>query len=286
MKFMKTLHAIKREVSPLLGLYLLGCLAVMSFLHGRVFSERAEKYMVIPLNSNFFVYGNARDYSVLPQAGYLDNSIVKNIRKLSSGLRIVTAGDDPAGFAIAEKMRSVILEIQRRSLNEGDLRNYFRYVELAIEQDIEILRRMRTVVLRASSGILGEDDREIIQAEINALREGIDMNASLSRFNRKEVIPHLTSHNLGLYEVDVVSNPGNSLGAIDRAISRLIGMRGVAGTRTSILELRIRGRSIYYINLQAAESRIRDLDMASEISELLKNYSIIRFSYGVLLRRR
>lgn len=281
---MGTFNGIKRDVSSLLGLYLLGCLAVMSFLPGKAFSEK-EKYMVIPLSSNFFVYGNARDYSVLPQ-GYLDKGIVKNLRKLSSGLRIVTAGDDPAGFAVAEKMKSVILEIQRRSLNEGDLRSYFRYVESAIEQDIEILRRMRAVVLRASSGILGRDDREIIQAEIDALRKGIDMNASLSRFNRKEVIPHLTSHNLGLYDVDVVRNTGNSLRAIDRAISRLIGMRGVAGTRAAVLELRIRGRSIYYINLQAAESRIRDLDMASEISELLKNYSIIRFSYGVILRRR
>ena len=281
---MGTFNGIKRDVSSLLGLYLLGCLAVMSFLPGKAFSEK-EKYMVIPLSSNFFVYGNARDYSVLPQ-GYLDKGIVKNLRKLSSGLRIVTAGDDPAGFAVAEKMKSVILEIQRRSLNEGDLRSYFRYVESAIEQDIEILGRMRAVVLRASSGILGRDDREIIQAEIDALRKGIDMNASLSRFNRKEVIPHLTSHNLGLYDVDVVRNTGNSLGAIDRAISRLIGMRGVAGTRAAVLELRIRGRSIYYINLQAAESRIRDLDMASEISELLKNYSIIRFSYGVILRRR
>ena len=284
MKCMGTFNGIKRDVSSLLGLYLLGCLAVMSFLPGKAFSEK-EKYMVIPLSSNFFVYGNARDYSVLPQ-GYLDKGIVKNLRKLSSGLRIVTAGDDPAGFAVAEKMKSVILEIQRRSLNEGDLRSYFRYVESAIEQDIEILGRMRAVVLRASSGILGRDDREIIQAEIDALRKGIDMNASLSRFNRKEVIPHLTSHNLGLYDVDVVRNTGNSLGAIDRAISRLIGMRGVAGTRAAVLELRIRGRSIYYINLQAAESRIRYLDMASEISELLKNYSIIRFSYGVILRRR
>lgn len=284
MRCMGTFNGIKRDVSSLLGLYLLGCLAVMSFLPGKAFSEK-EKYMVIPLSSNFFVYGNARDYSVLPQ-GYLDKGIVKNLRKLSSGLRIVTAGDDPAGFAVAEKMKSVILEIQRRSLNEGDLRSYFRYVESAIEQDIEILGRMRAVVLRASSGILGRDDREIIQAEIDALRKGIDMNASLSRFNRKEVIPHLTSHNLGLYDVDVVRNTGNSLGAIDRAISRLIGMRGVAGTRAAVLELRIRGRSIYYINLQAAESRIRDLDMASEISELLKNYSIIRFSYGVILRRR
>jgi flagellin len=283
---MGIVNHMKRYVFPLLKLYLLCCLAALSILPERASSERAEKYIVIPLSSNFFVYGNERGYSVLRQSEYLHKRTVENIRRLSSGLRIVTAGDDPAGFAVAEKMKSLILEIQRRSLNEGDLRNYFRYVESAIEQDIELLRRMRTVVLRASSGILAGDDREIIQAEIDALRKGIDMNASLSRFNRKQVIPRLTSHNLGIHEVDVVSNLGNSLGAIDRAINRLIGMRGVAGTKTALLELRIRGKSFYYVNMQAAESRIRDLDMASEISALLKNYSIIRFSYGVIVRSK
>jgi flagellin len=286
MKFMGIVNHMKRYVFPLLKLYLLCCLAALSILPERASSERAEKYIVIPLSSNFFVYGNERGYSVLRQSEYLHKRTVENIRRLSSGLRIVTAGDDPANFAVAEKMKSLILEIQRRSLNEGDLRNYFRYVESAIEQDIELLRRMRTVVLRASSGILAGDDREIIQAEIDALRKGIDMNASLSRFNRKQVIPRLTSHNLGIHEVDVVSNLGNSLGAIDRAINRLIGMRSVAGTKTALLELRIRGKSIYYVNMQAAESRIRDLDMASEISALLKNYSIIRFSYGVIVRSK
>jgi flagellin len=284
MKFMGIVNHMKRYIFPFLKLYLLCCLAALSILPERASSERAEKYIVIPLSSNFFVYGNESGYSVLRQSEYLHKRTVENIRRLSSGLRIVTAGDDPAGFAVAEKMKSLILEIQRRSLNEGDLRNYFRYVESAIEQDIELLRRMRTVVLRASSGILAGDDREIIQAEIDALRKGIDMNASLSRFNRKQVIPRLTSHNLGIHEVDVVSNLGNSLGAIDRAINRLIGMRGVAGTKTALLELRIRGKSFYYVNMQAAESRIRDLDMASEISVLLKNYSIIRFNYGVIVR--
>lgn len=281
---MGIVNHMKRYIFPFLKLYLLCCLAALSILPERASSERAEKYIVIPLSSNFFVYGNESGYSVLRQSEYLHKRTVENIRRLSSGLRIVTAGDDPAGFAVAEKMKSLILEIQRRSLNEGDLRNYFRYVESAIEQDIELLRRMRTVVLRASSGILAGDDREIIQAEIDALRKGIDMNASLSRFNRKQVIPRLTSHNLGIHEVDVVSNLGNSLGAIDRAINRLIGMRGVAGTKTALLELRIRGKSFYYVNMQAAESRIRDLDMASEISVLLKNYSIIRFNYGVIVR--
>ncbi len=284
MKFMVGLKHMKRYIFPLLKLLLLYCLVALSILPTRVLSEKPEKYIVIPLNSNFFVYGNASDYSVLLQARYLDNTIMKNIRKLSSGLRIVNAGDDPAGFAIAEKMRAVILEIQQRSLNEEDLRNYFRHVESSIAQDMEVLRRMRALVLRASSGILAREDREIIQTEINALKREIDFNATYSRFNRKQVIPLLTSHNLGLSGVDVVSNPGNSLGAIERSMDRLIRMRNIAGTRAGLLELRIKGRSLYYMHLQAAESRIRDLDMASEISSLLKNCSIIRFRYGLILK--
>jgi len=273
---------------PLLRAPLLLLIVIYSLLSGSgwVYPEEAGSYIIIPHRSNFIVYGSGSEYFVLRQEKFLNAKIRNNIRKLSSGLRIVTAGDDPAGFAVAEKMRAIIREIEQVSLNEEDLKNYYAFVESAIAQDAEILKRMRVLVLRASGGILSRDDREIIQHEIETLKGAIDMNAAFSQFNTKQVIPMLTTGNLKLHSVDVISNLSGSLDAIDRALARLTKMRSGAGIRSSLMELRIRGRSVYYIGLQHAESRIRDLDIALEVSKLLKNATMLKVPYGLILQRR
>jgi flagellin len=267
---------------------LLLLIVIYSFLSGSgwVYPEEAGSYIIIPHRSNFIVYGKGSEYFILRQEKFLNAKIKSNIKKLSSGLRIVTAEDDPAGFAVAEKMKAIIREIEQLSLNEEDLKNYYAFVESAIAQDADILKRMRVLVLHASGGILSRDDREIIQHEIETLKRAIDMNAAFSQFNTKLVIPMLTTQDLKLHSVDVISNLSGSLDTIDRALARLTKMRSRAGIRSSLMELRIRGRSVYYIALQSAESRIRDLDIAAEVSRLLKNATMLKVPYGLILQRR
>ncbi len=267
---------------------LLLLIVIHSLLSGArlVYPEEAGSYIIIPHQSNFIVYGKGSEYFVLRQEKFLNEKIRSNIKKLSSGLRIVTAEDDPAGFAVAEKMEALIREIERLSLNEEDLKSYYAFVESAIAQDADILKRMRVLVLRASGGILSRDDREIIQHEIETLRRAVDMNAAFSRFNTKLVIPTLTARDLKLDSVDVIGNSSGSLDAIDSALVRLTKMRSRAGIRSRLMKLRIRERSVYYIALQSAESRIRDLDIAAEVSELLKNAAMLKVPYGLILQGR
>ncbi len=243
-------------------------------------------FMFIPDGGNMAIYGRGGDYFVLRREKYLNAAMLGNIRKLSSGLRIVSPADDPAGFAVAENMKKIINEIRARSVNDEDMRNYLNYVESALKHDGDVIARIREIVVRASNGIYGPEDRELVQTEIDQLVSEINANAAFAGFNRKKVTPELTASSLGLMSVDVINNYDNSLGALDRAMERIIKLRTVAGTQGNVLELRVKGRSFYYLNLQQAESRIRDLDVAEGISDLMKNHTLLKIDYGVILYQK
>ncbi len=243
-------------------------------------------YAIIPDNSNFFIYGKGSDYFVLRQGKILNSEIQSSLEKLSSGLRIVTPKDDPAGFAVSENLFKVYREVLQRSLNEEDMRNYLNFVDSAVERDSAVVKRMRLLATRASNGILSTEDRQLIQGEIDQLKREINMNAEFSQFNRKKVIPQLTVEELGLDRVDVVTNPYNSLRILDETQTRLLKLRANLGAEANQLELRIKGKRIYYMKLMAAESRLRDLNMAEEISKLIKNRVLLKTNYGVLLLKR
>ena len=97
------------------------------------------------------------------------------------------------------------------------------------------------------------------------------------------MIAGLTSVNLGLDRVDLVRDRYGSLEIIDSALGRLTKLRVVKGVRSNLMEMRIKGKMIYFINLQSAESGIRDADIAGEVSALLKNRTLLRMSHGVML---
>jgi len=244
-------------------------------------TKAGRPYLILPEGGNMLIYGTGSEYFILDREKYLNAEILKNFEKLSSGLRIVRPSDDPSGFAVAEKLKTVILEVQRRSLNEQDMRNYLDYVESALSHDSTLLSRIRELSLQASNGILGRDDRELIQL----VRE-IDANAAYAEFNTKKVIPGLTAQSLGVRNIDVAADPAGCIRAVDAAMSTILKMRAESGASANILEFRIRGRSFYYVNLQASESRIRDLDMSEEISALLKNRTLIKSDYGLIIMEK
>ena len=240
-------------------------------------------YMIMPDASNVVIYGRGSDYFVVRKQHFLNMEIRENIQKLSSGLRIVTPQVDPAGFAVAEKMESILQQVKQQSVNEEDLRNYMKFVESALKQDSDILMRMRQLVLRASGGILNKDDRELVQSEIDMMKDAINHNAQFSTFNTRKVIPDLTAAELGVQDVNVVRSPYNAIDTIDNAMQRIQRMRSSLGAQDNVLQMRIQGKQVYYINLQAAESNIRDLDMASEIRKMLINKTLLKTQYGLIL---
>jgi len=244
---------------------------------------RELSYMIMPDASNVMIYGRGSDYFVVNRQHFMNMEVRKNIQKLASGLRIVNPSDDPAGFAVAEKMKAVLQQVKQQSVNEEDLRNYMKFVESTLKQDSTILMRMRQLVLRASGGILNRDDRELVQSEIDMMKDAINHNARFATFNTKKVIPDLTAEELGVGNVNVVQNPGQAIEIIDNAMNRIRKMRSRLGAQDNILKMRIQGKQYYYINLQAAESGIRDLDMASEIRQMMTNKTLLKVQYGIIL---
>jgi flagellin len=247
-------------------------------------AQGTGSYMILPDGGNMLIYGTAAGYFILDRNKILNADISKNIEKLSSGLRIVNPSDDPSGFAVAEKMRSVILEIRQRAVNEEDMRNYLRYVESVLGQYSSVLARIRVLAVKASNNILAEEDRALIQVEIDQLVQEIDHNAIFGEYNKKKVMPDLTAASLGIRDVNVVENPLEAIRKADDAAVKIRKLRSLSGAESNALEFRIRGRNYYYLNLQSAESRIRDLDMAEEISLLLKNNTLLKFEFGLILK--
>lgn len=241
-------------------------------------------YLYIPDGANFFVYTRGADSFIISRAKIDGSKFDGVLKSLSSGKRINSAADDPAGFAVAQKMDSMLEGIKRDSMNDEDMRNMYSFIESAIAMDQAILQRIRELAVSATNGILGADDRELIQAEIDQLLAQIDMNAKFTQFNKINVIPELTALKLGIDTIDVIHRPEDAIGLADSALKILTVKRIMQGVKVNILTFRIEGKSYYYLNLQEAESRITDQDMAEGISELVKSSILIKTKYGILMQ--
>ncbi|MCP4130553.1 MAG: hypothetical protein GY754_06185 [bacterium] len=246
----------------------------------------AQDSLFRPNGSNFFIYNRGNKQFILHQSKLTQWNLNKAMSRLSSAKRINSAADDPAGLAVAEKMEKLLQQLRQESMNDANMRNLHHYVESAIAQDHELLKRIRLLILRSSSGILTAEDRGYNQSEINQLLRQIDMNARFSQFNTKQVIPELTTAKLGLNRVDVVRNLYKSIGIVDEAMKKLQKKRIVQGVKSNILTFRIKGKSYHYLNLQQAESTIRDMDMAEGISNLMKNNVLLKSQHGMLMKSK
>lgn len=259
--------------------------AVLLLPYLSAFAE-GNSFLFRPDGANFYVYGRGADTFLIHQDRLNSMQLDREIARLSSAKRINVASDDPSGLAVAEKMDALLRQMGQESVNDADMRNFHTYVESVIAQDQEIVKRIRDLLVRSSGGILTGEDRGYSQAEIDELLKQIDMNARYSQFNTIRVIPELTAASLGLDAIDAVHNPDASTGIADEALNKLTAKRVMQGVKSNILTFRIEGRSFRYLNLQRAESGIRDADMAEGISELLKNSALLKSRYGLILKGR
>jgi flagellin len=249
-------------------------------------SAEETSFLFQPSGSNFYVYGYGSSNFILSRSKLTELKLDSQLSGLSSGKRIDSASDDPAGFAIAEKMNSLLNQLKQESANAEDMRNFNNYVESAVAEDQEILNRVRLLILKAASGILNAEDRDYIQFEINQLMKQINLNAKFLQFNSMSIIPELTTYNLGLDDVDVVRNLHNSMELVDNALAQLTKKRVLHGVRSNILTFQIEGKSYQFLNLQRTESRISDLNMAEGITELIKNSVQLKVQNGLLIRSK
>ena len=226
-------------------------------------------------------------------SGLTTRSIGKDIEKLSSGMRINRAGDDASGLAVSEKMRSQIRGLNRASANASDGINFIQVTEAFLQETTDIMQRIRELAVQAANGIYSAEDRMYIQVEVSQLVAEVDRIASSAQFNGMNMfhiganmdqrmrvyIGTMTAGALGIRNVGdesimtiaTPSDANRSIGIIDDGLKKIHTQRADLGGYQNRMELTVVGLDIAAENLQAAESRIRDADMAKQMVEYTNN---------------
>ncbi|MEK3994151.1 flagellin [Psychrobacillus sp. FSL K6-2365] len=237
-----------------------------------------------------------------------NGSASKNIEKLSSGLRINRAGDDAAGLAISEKMRGQIRGLDMAAKNAQDGISMIQTAEGALNETHSILQRMRELAVQSSNDTNTTADREAMQAEVTSLTAEIDRISGTTEFNTKKLldgtignvnlqvgansgqsmqftISNMGSGSLGVGTIDLATDHATSTAAVDTinaAIEQVSTERSSLGAIQNRLEHTINNLGTSSENLTAAESRIRDVDMAKEMMSFTKNNILTQASQAML----
>ena len=236
------------------------------------------------------------------QLGIVGNNLAKSTEKLSSGYRINRAEDDAAGLAISEKMRAQVRGLNRASDNAQDGISLIQTAEGAMDQQHAILQRARELVVQAgNTGVLddgqtsgsGEDDFQKIQDELNELQKEFTRINEQTEFNKKKLLDGTYTDQylqVGANDdqgISVTINKtdwtaptvaGGAAGSgstllkdnIDEAIKSVTTERSKLGAIQNRLEYTVKVDDNTAENMQAAESRIRDTDMADEMTRFSK----------------
>lgn len=236
------------------------------------------------------------------QLGIVGNNLAKSTEKLSSGYRINRAADDAAGLAISEKMRAQVRGLNRASDNAQDGISLIQTAEGAMDQQHAILQRARELVVQAgNTGVLddgktsgsGDDDFQKIQDELNELQKEFTRINEQTEFNKKKLLDGTYTDQylqVGANDdqgISVTINKtdwtaptvtGGAAGSgsdllknnIDEAIKSVTTERSKLGAIQNRLEYTVKVDDNTAENMQAAESRIRDTDMADEMTRFSK----------------
>ena len=237
------------------------------------------------------------------------NRLAGNFGRLSSGLRIAVASDDAAGLAISERMRSQIQSHRAAARNSQDGVSLVQTAEGALNEVSNILNRMRELSVQAANGTLSTADRATVNTEVIALQSEVERIATTAEFNgvllldgsaatvdiqsgihSGQVITitlnDITTATLGITQANVnmttAANASASMAALDTAIGSVNTIRGDLGASQNRLQSAVASILNATENLSAAESRIRDVDVASETADLTRNSIMQQAATSVL----
>ncbi|MDR0759837.1 MAG: flagellin [Treponema sp.] len=238
--------------------------------------------------------------------GLTQADVTKNMEKLSSGLRINRAGDDASGLAVSEKMRGQIRGLNQAERNIQNGVSFIQTTEGYLQETQDILHRLRELSVQSANGIYTDEDRMQIQVEVSQLVDEINRIASHAQFNGMNLltgafaqegtrtmslqvganidqneqvcIGTMTAQALGLsageqgvVSISTAESANVAIGTLDAALQQISKQRADLGAFQNRFEMAAQGVSIAAENLQAAESRIRDADMATEMVSYTKN---------------
>lgn len=213
----------------------------------------------------------------------------KAMERLSSGYRINRAADDAAGLAISERLRAQVKGIGQAQRNTQDAVSVVQTAEGALNEVHSMLQRTRELAVQYKNGSLSESDKESIQLEVNQLASEVEQIGEDTEFNGIKLLSEKAqiTFQVGANDGESISVSTISLGEavpaktfelgeeeslkeIDKAIESVSTQRAEFGAVQNRLEHTLNNLSIYQENLSASESRIRDVDMASEMVEFTK----------------
>ncbi len=239
-------------------------------------------------------------------------AMMKSLEKLSSGFRINRAADDAAGLAISENLRAQIRGLKQANRNAQDGVSMVQVAEGGLSEIGNMLIRMRELAIQAASDTVGDRERTFTDAEFQQLKDEIQRVAEVTEYNSTPLLSgagglldfqvgvhndpfndrisfdsaaaNATTGSLGLIAESVSSKPGaqTTLAVIDDAILKVNGMRANFGALQNRLVSTMNNLNVAHENLSAANSRIRDTDMAEETAELAKQNILMQSGVSVL----
>jgi flagellin len=225
------------------------------------------------------------------------------MERLSSGYRINRAADDAAGLAISEKMRAQIRGLAQNQRNIGDGVSLVQTAEGALNTVHSMLQRVRELAVQYKNGTLSSVNQSAIQSEVNQLASEIERIGTTTKFNGISLLDNTNAvtFQVGANDNEVIAVNMISLGGsavlpsgwsdltdpaaisnIDASIDNVSTQRAALGAVQNRLEYSLDNVSIYQENLVAAESRIRDVDMAAETVTLTKNQILAQAGTAML----
>ena len=254
--------------------------------------------------------------------GETQGSGTRNMEKLSSGMRINRAGDDASGLAVSEKMRSQVRGLNAAGTNAQNGISFIQATEGYLQETQDILQRVRELGVQSSNGIYSAEERMQIQVEVSQLVAEIDRISSHAQFNGMNMltgrfaretgentvtgsmwfhiganqdqrmqtfIGTMTAFGLGMrsvngtnFSISTIEGANSMIGKVDAAIMKVSKQRADLGAYQNRLEFTAKGLMIGFENLQAAESRIRDTDMAEEMVSFTKNQILMQSGTSML----
>ena len=237
----------------------------------------------------------------------------KSIARLASGERITRSSDDASGLAVSEKMRTQIQGLRQAERNTENGLSFVQTADGFLGQVADVLQRMRVLAVQSANGIYHDSDRTLMQLEVSQLIDELDRVASQAEFNRFKIllghysrdsqrasmwfhigpnmhqrerayIGTMTAAALGITGVrlNTVADSNDSIGIVDNALETLARNRANLGAYANRFEITAKGLMSAYENIQAAESRIRDADMAEEMIEFTRNQILQATSTSML----
>ena len=238
------------------------------------------------------------------------NRLGGNFRRLSTGLRISTAADDAAGLAISERLRSQVRSLEQAKRNANDGISLVQTAEGALNEVSSILVRLRELAIQSSNGSVSDADKSTLNEEFGSLVAEVNRIGASTEFNGIKLLdgssssvsfqvgfgttagidtlavslsPSLsTSLSLDSLDIGSTGSTTTAITNIDSAINSISSLRGSLGAVQNRLGSTINNLAITSENLSAAESRIRDVDVAYETAQLTRNSILQQASISVL----